>query len=123
MERNLSEFIRRGIEKSIDETRSTLLRVISHEVRQFLDGRDPVADLRRALAGMKLEVTAQVRFVPSDAQTTQTTQTTQELHARDDAGEVHGPSVRVADATFEFGHADELNKSALRSKKKPGRKL
>jgi len=46
-----------------DRTRKELFRVVSEEVKGFLRSKDLHAELRKMLAGLKLEVTAQVRFI------------------------------------------------------------
>lgn len=50
-----------------DRSKKELSTVVARELRSFLDGVDLSRVLRRVLAGMTLEFTTQVRFVPNDA--------------------------------------------------------
>ncbi|MBN2359282.1 MAG: hypothetical protein JXR83_07495 [Deltaproteobacteria bacterium] len=49
-----------------DRSKRELSNAIARELRSFLDGVDLSRVLRRVLAGMTLEFTTQVRFVPND---------------------------------------------------------
>jgi len=49
-----------------DRSKRELSTAIARELRSFLDGVDLSRVLRRVLAGMTLEFTTQVRFVPND---------------------------------------------------------
>ncbi len=53
-----------------ERTRKEIFRAVSEELKSFLSTMDLATAVRKALVGMKLEVTAQVRFV--DEQRTET---------------------------------------------------
>jgi hypothetical protein len=50
-----------------DRSKRELSNAIARELRSFLDGVDLSRVLRRVLAGMTLEFTTQVKFIPNDA--------------------------------------------------------
>jgi hypothetical protein len=50
----------------IDETKNGLYRVVAKEIRGFLQQNDLGEELARALAHLSVEITTQIRFVPSE---------------------------------------------------------
>jgi len=51
----------------LDETRAGVYRVVSREVREFLERTSVAEELTRALTSLSLEITTSVRFVPNAA--------------------------------------------------------
>jgi hypothetical protein len=50
----------------IDETKNGLYRVVAKEIRGFLQQNDLGEELARALGHLSVEITTQIRFVPSE---------------------------------------------------------
>jgi hypothetical protein len=51
-----------------NNSRREVLRIVSQELKGFLRNADITGALRKALAGMKLEVKAEIRFVEDGVQ-------------------------------------------------------
>lgn len=65
-----------------ERSRKEIFGAVSSELKSFLSTMDLATAVRKALVGMKLEVTAQVRFV--DEQRTETTLTSKVASADDE---------------------------------------
>jgi hypothetical protein len=50
----------------MDETKNGLYRVVAKEIRGFLQQNDLGEELARALSHLSVEISTQIRFVPSD---------------------------------------------------------
>lgn len=50
----------------IDETKSTTVRVMAREFRDFLDKTDLAVVLRNALTSLSFEIRTEIRFVPNE---------------------------------------------------------
>lgn len=52
----------------IDETKNGLMKAVAKEMRDFLEATDIASEIKRALTSLAFEVRTEIRFVPTDAQ-------------------------------------------------------
>lgn len=50
----------------IDETKNAMVRVVAHEIRDFLEATDLSTELRKVLTSLSFEIRTEIRFVPND---------------------------------------------------------
>lgn len=51
----------------IDETKNAMVRVVAHEIRDFLAATDLSKELQSALTSLSFEIRTEIRFVPNEA--------------------------------------------------------
>ncbi len=70
-DRGISDFVRRAVAAGFDaalRSKDDVVRVATTEIRSWLDRLELDTELRKALSGMVLEVKAEIRFRPTDAE-------------------------------------------------------
>jgi hypothetical protein len=68
-DRGISDFVRRAVAAGMEAAgrgKDDIVRVAASEIRNWLDHLELDTELRKALAGMVLEVKAEIRFRPAD---------------------------------------------------------
>jgi hypothetical protein len=55
-----------AVTSNLEETKNTVARAVSREVREFLERASLSEELTKVLTGVSLEVKTEVRFVPQD---------------------------------------------------------
>ncbi|MEZ4335971.1 MAG: hypothetical protein R3B82_05025 [Sandaracinaceae bacterium] len=51
----------------IDDTKNAMVRVVAHEIRDFLAATDLSKELQKALTALSFEIRTEIRFIPNDA--------------------------------------------------------
>ena len=51
----------------VDETKNAMVRVVAHEIRDFLAATDLSKELQSALTTLSFEINTQIRFVPNES--------------------------------------------------------
>ncbi|MCB9591508.1 MAG: hypothetical protein H6719_02140 [Sandaracinaceae bacterium] len=51
----------------IDDTKNAMVRVVAHEIRDFLSATDLSKELQKALTALSFEIRTEIRFIPNDA--------------------------------------------------------
>lgn len=51
----------------VDETKNAMVRVVAHELRDFLSATDLSKELQKALTSLSFEIRTEIRFIPNDA--------------------------------------------------------
>jgi hypothetical protein len=50
----------------VDETKNAMVRVVAHEIRDFLAATDLSTELQKVLTSLSFEIRTEIRFVPND---------------------------------------------------------
>ena len=50
----------------VDETKNAMVRVVAHEIRDFLSATDLSQELQKALTSLSFEIRTEIRFIPND---------------------------------------------------------
>lgn len=53
----------------IDETKNGALRIVTKEIREFLEAADLSGEMRRLLTSLSFEIRTEIRFIPNEAGT------------------------------------------------------
>ncbi|HJL18899.1 MAG TPA: hypothetical protein RMH99_24765 [Sandaracinaceae bacterium LLY-WYZ-13_1] len=51
----------------VDETKNAMVRVVAHEIRDFLSATDLSKELQKALTSLSFEIRTEIRFIPNEA--------------------------------------------------------
>ncbi len=51
----------------IDDTKNAMVRVVAHEIRDFLAATDLSKELQKALTALSFEIRTEIRFIPNDS--------------------------------------------------------
>ena len=51
----------------VDDTKNAMVRVVAHEIRDFLEATDVSKELQKALTSLSFEVRTEIRFIPNDS--------------------------------------------------------
>ena len=51
----------------VDDTKNSMVRVVAHEIRDFLTATDLSKELQKALTSLSFEIRTEIRFIPNDA--------------------------------------------------------
>jgi len=51
----------------VDETKNGMVRVVAHEIRDFLEATDLSKELQKALTSLSFEIRTEIRFIPNEA--------------------------------------------------------
>lgn len=51
----------------VDDTKNAMVRVVAHEIRDFLSATDLSKELQNALTSLSFEIRTEIRFIPNDA--------------------------------------------------------
>jgi len=50
----------------VDDTKNAMVRVVAHEIRDFLTATDLSTELQKALTSLSFEIRTEIRFIPND---------------------------------------------------------
>lgn len=50
----------------VDETKNGMVRVVAHEIRDFLEATDLSTELRKVLTSLSFEIRTEIRFIPNE---------------------------------------------------------
>ena len=50
----------------VDETKNAMVRVVAHEIRDFLEETDLSTELQKVLTSLSFEIKTEIRFIPND---------------------------------------------------------
>ena len=51
----------------VDDTKNAMVRVVAHEIRDFLSATDLSKELQKALTALSFEIRTEIRFIPNDS--------------------------------------------------------
>ena len=51
----------------VEETKNGMVRVVAHEIRDFLEATDLSKELQKALTSLSFEIRTEIRFIPNEA--------------------------------------------------------
>ncbi|MBX3270079.1 MAG: hypothetical protein KF729_07445 [Sandaracinaceae bacterium] len=51
----------------VDDTKNAMVRVVAHEIRDFLAATDLSKELQKALTALSFEIRTEIRFIPNDS--------------------------------------------------------
>ncbi len=95
-------------------TKNEVVRMVSAEVRQFLDGMDTVDLLQRVIAGLVIDVKAEIRFsIDPEGQLKSTVRTKESFKAKEPAG-------KAGDGKAGDGKAGDGKAADTKAADKPG---
>lgn len=50
----------------VDETKNAMVRVVAHEIRDFLEATDLSTEMRKVLTSLSFEIRTEIRFIPNE---------------------------------------------------------
>ncbi len=50
----------------VDDTKNAMVRVVAHEIRDFLTATDLSTELQKVLTSLSFEIRTEIRFIPND---------------------------------------------------------
>ncbi len=102
---------------SADATRKEILRIVSREIRIFLENMDFGGEIAKILTTLSFEIRTEIRFVPNDEKVKPNVRNRVKLKRRREDGEEE----TLSDYTEEIGVTDEEISEASSSKGKKRR--
>ncbi len=97
----------------VDATKREVVRIVSKEIRMFLENVDLGGELTKILTSVSFEIRTEVRFIPNDAAPKPNVRSRVRVRGRNDGGGEEAEEVEDPKEEEQFDEADENEEASV----------